>query len=78
MTIHFSTTHEYYIQTESNTFLGGTTFTQSRGAGADDDEIKGDVDEVVEGVVLTGVGTGVVGHSWDEVTTLQELLQYAT
>lgn len=56
-------THECYLQTESNTFLGGTTLTQSRGDGADDDGIKGDVDEVVKGcVVLTGVGTGVVGH----------------
>lgn len=48
---------------DSPFFLGGTTLTQSRGDGADDDGIKGDVDEVVKGcVVLTGVGTGVVGH----------------
>lgn len=55
--------HDCYIQTKSHTFLGGTTLTQSRGAGADDDGMKGDVGEVVKGfVVLTGVGTGVVGH----------------
>lgn len=65
--------------TESNTFLGGTTSTQSRGAGVDDDGIKGVVDEGVKGfVVLTGGGTGVVGHEWDVVTTLQDMLQYAT
>lgn len=67
-----------YRQNVINTFLGGTTSTQSRGAGADDDGIKGDVEVVKCCVVLTGVGTGVVGHEWDVVTTLQDILQYAT
>lgn len=43
-----------------------------------DDGIKG-VDEVVKGlVVLNWVGIGVVGQGLDSVTTLQDILQYAT
>lgn len=73
----FFTTTVCYIETESDTFLGGTTLTQSRGAGVDDDGTKGDVKVVKGCVVLTGVGLGVGWHEWDVITTLQDMLQYA-